>query len=177
MKKQSVVQDKGPKVEPFVPPNAMLIFTDGSYRPDGNAACAYLIYSHKAKAVIKTERFAYRGKTINQMELQAINKALDHPNMDYVLIHSDSAYSIMCLTIWRHTWAKNNWITPLGEPVKNKDLIMEIGKKLDAKKFVRFIKIKAHTGDPFNSMVDYMAGTLTAKMRDDPSLPDGPHPV
>ncbi len=119
------------------------------------------------------EKYACRGMTINQMELQAINKALDHPNMDYVVIYSDSAYAISCLTLWHKTWEKTNWITPLREPVKNKDLIVEILKKMASKKFVRFIKISAHQGDPFNSVVDFIAQDLSKKMVQDPSLPDG----
>lgn len=160
----------------FTHPNTFHIYTDGSYRPEGNASCAYLVFSEKSKHVVGMEKFACRGRTINQMELEAVNKALDHPGMDYILIHTDSAYTISCLTAWRHTWARNNWVNNLGEPVKNRELIEEIAKKIDAKKFVRFVKIKAHTGDPFNSVVDYLVQNLTAKMRDDPLLPDGKQP-
>jgi ribonuclease HI len=176
MAKLKFIESKESRPKPNIHPSTMHIYTDGSYRPEGNAACAFLIFSEKNKHVITMERYAHRGKTINQMELQAINKALDHPNMEYAIIYSDSAYSIACLTLWRKGWARNNWMTPLGVPVKNKELIQEIGKKIDAKKSVRFEKVKAHSGDPHNSTVDYLATTLTAMMRDNPSLPDGPYP-
>lgn len=161
------------EIKTFTHPNAFHIHTDGSYRPDGNAACAYVIFSEKTKHVVDMKRFAMRGRTINQMELMAISKALDRPNMDYVVIYSDSMYAISCLTMWRKGWEARNWMTPHGEPVKNKELIQEIGRKLDAKKHYKFVKVAAHTGDPFNSVVDYMASDLTKQMVSDPNLKDG----
>lgn len=161
----------------FVHQNAFHIYTDGSFRPTDAASCAYLVFSERTKHVVKMTRFAFRGKTINQMELMAINKALDHPNMDYVIIYSDSAYSISCLTLWHKAWKERNWMTPVGEPVKNRELIEEILAKMEKKKFVRFVKVSAHSGDPFNSLVDYLATGLSAKMVSDSSLPDGEHPV
>ena len=156
-------------------PNNYRIITDGSYRPEGNAACAYVIFSDRTNHVVRMERLAYRHSTINAMELMAVNRALDHPGMDHVTIYSDSMYTISCLTLWRHTWVKNNWLNPLNEPVKNKELIQEIGHKLDNLKSFKFVKVKAHTGDPFNSIVDFMASDLTDKMRSDPCIPDGPY--
>jgi ribonuclease HI len=158
-------------------PSATHIFTDGSYRPDGNASCAYLIWNERNKTIVTMSKWAHRGSTINQMELMAINHALDCPNTNYVIIYSDSSYAISCLSIWRKTWAKNNWLTPLGEPVKNRDLIIEIGAKLDTRKYVRWVKVKAHSGNVYNSTVDYLAQELSKKMRDNPSLPDGEYPV
>lgn len=177
MTDKNTVTPKGERQAPFIPPNAMHIYTDGSFRPPDNASFAFLIFSERTKHVIRMERHAARGATINQMELMAINRALDHPNMDYAVIYTDSMYCISCLTQWRKTWAKNNWITPLGQPVKNKELIIEIARKIDSKKFVRFIKVQAHSGDPFNSLVDFLAQNLSLKMRDNPQLPNGHHPI
>ena len=166
---------KAEKPKTFTHPLTMHVYTDGSHRPDGNAAFAYLIFSEKTKHIVKLERQACRGCTINQMELQAINKALDHPS-DYMVIYTDSMYSIQCLTQWRKSWQKNNWMTPMGEPVKNKDLIVEIARKIDSKKFVRFVKVKAHSGDYLNSVVDFLAQELTLKMVQDPNFKDGVYP-
>ncbi len=159
-------------------PNTFHIFSDGSFRPPDNAAYSYLIYSQKSKSVIKMETYAQRGATINQMELQAINKALDFPNMHHVVIYSDSSYAIMSLMVWRKSWKKYNWITPSGQPVKNKELIIEIGEKLDKLKFVRFQKVKAHSGnEPYNDIVDFNARSLTLKMTKDPSIVSGLHEI
>lgn len=159
----------------FIPNNAVIIYTDGSYRPDGNAAFAYLIYSQRTKEVTHLTRCAQRGSTINQMELMSIDKALDYAYSDYVIIYSDSLYAINCLVNWHKVWNKHDWKTPNGEPVKNKELIQNILTKIAKKKYVRFEKVQAHSGDPFNSVVDYLARDLTSKMRQDPLLPDGYH--
>lgn len=167
---------KGPNVkQSFIHPNAIHIYTDGSFRPPDAAACSYLLFSERTKNIVKIASQSFRGKTINQMELMAISLALDHPNTDYVIIYSDSAYSISCLTLWHKSWIKNNWITPMGEPVKNKDLIQEILAKIDSKKYVKFIKVAAHTGDKFNTVVDHFATSLTKKMVEDPHYPDKEH--
>jgi ribonuclease HI len=66
-------------------------------------------------------------------------------------------------------------MTPMGEPVKNKDLIVEILSKIEQKKYVKFVKVAAHTGDKFNTIVDHFASGLTKKMVEDPSYPDKEH--
>jgi ribonuclease HI len=157
----------------FVHPNAYLIWTDGSFRPPDNAACAFLIFSQRTKEIVEFKRFAHRGMTINQMELLAVSYALDRAGMDHIYIHSDSQYTISALTVWRKAWARRDWLDTKGEPVKNRELIQSIGEKLDRKKFVRFVKCRAHSGDPFNSVVDYVVQDLSRKMRDDPNIPDG----
>lgn len=159
-----------PEKKLFVHPSTYHVWVDGSFRPPDAAACAYVIFSEKTKHIVKMARWAMRGKTINQMELMAINKALDRPNMDYVIFYCDSTYAISCLTLWRHAWEKRDWMTPLGEPVKNRELIEEIANKIDSKKFVRFVKVKAHSGDQYNSLVDHLASGLTAKMLQDDSI-------
>jgi len=163
--------------ERFVHPNCFHLYTDGSFRPPDAAACAYVIFSEKTQHVVAMDRYAYRGMTINQMELLAISHALDHPNMDYVHVHTDSAYAINCLTIWYRNWQKNNWINPLGEPIKNREVIESILAKMAKKKYVHFVKVKAHTGNPFNSLADYLAVTLTGRMMTDPSIHTDRYPV
>jgi ribonuclease HI len=160
----------------FVKPNSFHIWTDGSYRPEGNAACAYLIFSEEEQRVVHRSSFVSRGSTINQMELKAIGLALEYPGMENVIIYSDSAYAISCLTIWRKMWIHKDWKTPLGEPVKNRELIESIGKRIDELS-VKFVKVQAHAGDYFNSVVDSMASGLTKSMVSDGSIKDGIYTV
>lgn len=165
------------KTSPSNQPWMVHIHTDGSLRPPDAASCAYIAYHEGKKAIIDMRAFAHRGATINQMELTAINHALDIPGLNYVTIYSDSSYTIGCLGTWRKTWALKDWISPEGTPYKNKDLIIEIGKKIDKLKFCRFVKVKAHSGDFANSVVDYMAQKISKQMMEDPSLQDGRHLV
>lgn len=149
------------------------LYVDGSFRPDNAASLAFLIYHEGPKRVIAMERYAYWDMTINQMELLAIGKALETSNSPYVTIYSDSMYAISALSLWRKSWVKTNWITPTGQPVKNREIIESVGKLVDDRKYVRWVKIKAHTGDPFNTVVDFLAHDLTGKMLKDSTIVNG----
>jgi ribonuclease HI len=155
-----------------VHPNAYHIYTDGSMRPTNNAAYAYVIFSERTKHIQALCVRASRHSTINQMELRAIDHALDYPQLQHAVIYTDSMYSLSAVTLWRKTWEKNNWMTASGQPVLNKELIQSICRKLDKLASYRFVKVDAHTGDPFNSLVDYLAQEATSKMRDHPDWPD-----
>jgi len=156
----------------IVNPHMVDIYTDGSLRPIGASSCAYVAYSHSKKAIIDMAAFSYRDRTINQMELMAVNRALDIPNLKYVTIFSDSTYTIGALAVWRKSWALRGWLDGSGEPVKNMELIKEIGSKIDQLKFCRFVKVAAHTGDHFNTLADYLATTVSKMMVDNPLLED-----
>jgi ribonuclease HI len=73
-------------------------------------------------------------------------------------------------------WIHRDWKTPLGEPVKNRELIESIGKRIDELK-VKFVKVQAHAGDYFNSVVDSMASGLTRSMVSDHSIKDGVYAI
>lgn len=164
-------------VHKLVKPNTFHIWTDGSYRPEGNAACAYLIFSEAEQKVVHKSSYASRGSTINQMELKSIGLSLEYPGLENVIIYSDSAYSIQCLTIWRRSWVQRNWMDMHGNPVKNRELIESIGKQVDAIPNVKFVKCSAHSGDYFNSAVDAMASDLTKRMTTDKSIMIGEYPI
>ena len=153
------------------------IWVDGSFRPPNNASCAHLIFQQSTLNVVELKRHAYRGRTINQMELQAISNALDYPGIKHATIYCDSQYAINCLTIWHRGWEARGWKTPHDEPVKNKDLIQEILEKIKTKKFVKFVKVKAHQAEPYNTLVDFAAAGLSKMMMDNPDMKDGSYPI
>lgn len=169
-----MAKNKTPKPS-FVHPSTLHIYVDGSFRPPNAASCSYLVFSERTKHITKLAGYSFRGRTINQMELMAINLALDHPNSDYAIIYSDSTYAISCLTLWYKAWDRNNWIDSKGDPVKNRELITEILEKIKRKKFVKFIKVAAHSGDKFNTVVDHFAQRISRKMIEDPNYPDQEH--
>jgi len=166
-----MVKSKSPAV--FTHGKTYHVYTDGSFRPPDNASCAYVVVHPLKNTVLKIESLPFRGMTINQMELMAINKALDDPKMEHIVFYSDSTYAINCLTIWHKNWERNGWLTPLGPPVKNRELIQEILAKMKTKRFVRFQKVKAHSGDPYNTIADFAANRLSLKMVSDPLLIHG----
>ena len=80
-----------------------------------------------------------------------------------VLIFTDSQYAINCVTVWHHAWARNNWITSLGRPVENRDLVESILQQIVERRKThgsdtRFEWVKGHTGaNDGNSMADRLA--------------------
>jgi ribonuclease HI len=107
----------------------------------------------------------------NVGELQGILMALIHQTDKNVemIIHTDSMYCLNAVSIWHQSWAKNNWITAGGTPVKNKELIKRILEEKGKFKGVYFKHIKGHAIEPTdtsseehrdwygNQMADYLA--------------------
>lgn len=105
--------------------------------------------------------------TNNQMELTAVIKALNHIGKNYdkkdeFELYSDSAYVISSINqSWITQWKLNNWRTKSGDKVKNQELWSRFDKvysKLLANGYkVKFIKVKGHSGNTFNELVDIIA--------------------
>lgn len=112
--------------------------------------------------------------TNNRMELYAVIRALQlcKANItirDYkrIEIHSDSAYVVNAITkSWLKKWKNNSWKTGAGDEVKNIDLWTIVDNLLSAlKPKIVFVKVKGHSGDKFNDIVDKEATTLRDKAR------------
>lgn len=116
--------------------------------------------------------------TNNEMELTAVVESLEYyldnyilNNVDIIEIHSDSAYVVNAINQdWITQWKGNNWITTTkGKPVKN----CELWKRLDSvmsdlewcEIVVKFVKVKGHSGNELNEMVDQMAKEEINKRR------------
>lgn len=153
------------------------IFTDGACSGNpgpGGWAAAYA--SHDGVNKISG------GKDIttnNEMELTAVVEALEYYLNEYILnegvdiieIHSDSAYVVNAVNQgWIEQWKENGWITTTkGKPVKNCRLwqrLQQVISDLDwCKIVVRFVKVKGHSGNGLNEMVDQMAKEEVNKRR------------
>lgn len=67
--------------------------------------------------------------TNNRMELTAAIEALKYIHrfsMQEIEIISDSRYLIEGMNSWINKWRDNKWRTSTGEPVKNKDLWLDL---------------------------------------------------
>ena len=131
------------------------IYTDGScLNNPGNGGWAAIINDDGnilkiSGAKIKT--------TNNQMELMAPIKALQKiKKRKKVEIYTDSKYVKLGITEWIHKWIKNNWLTSKKEPVKNKELWIQL-HDLTKNFQVKWIWVKAHAGNPLNEEVDLLA--------------------
>ena len=117
--------------------------------------------------------------TNNRMELRAVIEAFKRivrmesqftePRHEYD-IYSDSAYVVNTINNhWIEAWQKNNWQTTKHEDVKNKDLWEEFSElrtkvsKLGVSIIIH--KIKGHSGNTFNELVDKIAKEESMKAK------------
>ena len=131
------------------------IYTDGSCLENpGNGGWAAIINDD---GDIKRVSGSEKNTTNNRMELMAPLNALKgmDPNKE-IEIYTDSQYVKLGITDWIHKWIKNNWQTSNKEPVKNKDLWMEL-YDLTKSHEIKWIWVKAHAGNALNEQVDLLA--------------------
>ena len=131
------------------------IYTDGScLNNPGNGGWAAIISINNE---IKKISGSVKDTTNNKMELMAPIKALQEiKERQPIEIYTDSQYVRLGITDWVHKWMKNNWQTSKKEPVKNKELwiqLYELTNSFD----IKWIWVKAHAGNLLNEEVDLLA--------------------
>ena len=131
------------------------IYTDGScLNNPGNGGWAAII-NHDGN-VVKISG-SEKKTTNNKMELMAPIKALQKIDKnEQIEIYTDSKYVKLGITEWIHKWKKNNWQTSKKEPVKNKDLWIELYDLTSSLK-ISWIWVKGHAGNTLNEEVDLLA--------------------
>lgn len=142
------------------------IYTDGACSKNpGPGGYAFVIIIPNEEPL----KFAgYKEQsTNNEMELYSIAKVLSYLKRyihydkcsDSVEIYSDSAYCINPINQgWLYSWCRNGWISKQGEEIKNKELWKYIYKALcEIEVKISFVKVKGHSGDKYNEMVDKAA--------------------
>ena len=128
-------------VSDVLPPNTVVIYTDGGASPNpGPAGCGILMMygGHTL------EIWEYLEKTTNNVaELTAILRALEHiKNKSLpILIYSDSSYAIGVLT-------------GQMKATKNLDLIAQVRNEMAQCSRLQLLKVKAHVGIAHNEHVD-----------------------
>ena len=131
------------------------IYTDGScLKNPGNGGWAAII---NVDNEIKKISGNVKDTTNNKMELMAPIKALQEvKGQQQIEIYTDSQYVKLGITDWIHKWIKNDWQTSKKEPVKNKELWMQL-YKLTKSYEIKWIWVKAHAGNTLNEEVDLLA--------------------
>ena len=124
------------------------IYTDGScLNNPGNGGWAAII---NVNGEIKKISGSVKDTTNNKMELMAPIKALQEiVGNEQIEIYTDSQYVRLGITDWVHKWKRNNWQTSKKEPVKNKELWVQL-HELNNSRDVKWIWVKAHAGDVLN---------------------------
>ena len=150
------------------------IYCDGSTRGNGkeNAVGAWAWLVHEGGNVIHTDKDAEANTTNQRMELTAAANALDWTMyevacpFDRVIVYTDSAYLHNCYTQkWYKTWQANGWKNSKKQPVANQDLWERLIPYFEQPE-VEFVKVKGHAGDKYNEIVDTMAQTASAQLKE-----------
>jgi len=131
------------------------IYTDGScLNNPGVGGWAAII---NINGEIKKISGSIKDTTNNKMELMAPIKALQEiEGNEQIEIYTDSQYVRLGITDWVHKWIKNNWQTSKKEPVKNKELWVQLYELTNSYK-IKWIWVKAHAGNILNEEVDLLA--------------------
>lgn len=134
----------------------IILYTDGacSGNPGPGGWGAVLIFNGIEKELSGANPIT----TNNVMEITAVIeglKALKRPCN--VNIYSDSAYVVNCFEKnWINNWINNNWVNSKKEPVKNKELWLELYDLTKIHK-VTFNKVKGHSNVKYNNRCDELA--------------------
>ena len=131
------------------------IYTDGScLNNPGNGGWAAIINQDNK---VKKISGSVKDTTNNKMELMAPIMALQEIDKNQQIeIYTDSQYVRLGITDWIHKWIKNNRQTSKKEPVKNKELWIQL-YELTKSYEIKWIWVKAHAGNTLNEEVDLLA--------------------
>lgn len=153
------------------------IFTDGACSENPGPGGWAVVFNTESKC--HTFSGNEQLTTNNRMELRAVIEAFKRivakekqfiePRHEYD-IYSDSAYVVNTINNhWIEAWQKNNWQTTKREDVKNKDLWEQFSKlRAEANKLgvsITLNKIKGHSGNTFNELVDKLAKEESMKAK------------
>ena len=152
------------------------VYTDGSCSHKNGTGSGGWAVVFNADVECKIISGNEEDTTNNRMELRALIEAYNYIAEEYcsqehvIELFSDSAYVVNSVKNgWLEVWLRNGWKTTKDEDVKNKDLWMEFlecKKLLDKKNvYVRLIKVKGHSGNEFNELVDRIAKEQSKKVK------------
>ena len=133
----------------------VIIYTDGacSGNPGPGGWGAILKFGDAVKELKGGEAHT----TNNRMELMAAISALEAlKGPSKVHVYTDSQYVQKGIKEWIHGWKRNGWKTAAKEPVKNKELWIELDE-LRKKHEIEWHWVKGHAGHPENERADALA--------------------
>ena len=102
--------------------------------------------------------------TNNIMEMTGAIVALQQlKEPSEVELTTDSQYVVKGITEWISGWVRKNWINSSKQPVKNKELWLEL-KKLNERHTIKWIWVRGHAGHPENERADALANEAVAEL-------------
>ena len=132
----------------------IIVYTDGACSGNpGKGGWAALIINQQDEQIISGSE---KLTTNNRMELMAVIQSLIKIKSNKINIFTDSKYVQNGIEDWIHKWKKNGWITANKQPVKNKDLWVQLDN-LRENKTIKWQWVKGHSTDRYNNLVDEAA--------------------
>jgi ribonuclease HI len=136
-----------------------IFYTDGSYGANSKDAGGWSFLEIGDDGIIfeKWDADFSVDNTSNRMELKAAIEALKliKPG-ENATIYSDSQYVVKGISEWIKGWLKNGWVTARDEPIKHKDLWLEMLEQVKDKN-LKWVWVRAHAFDEFNNRADEIA--------------------
>lgn len=146
------------------------IYTDGSSAPGPRKGGIGIRFIFPDDEIKDLKPYGYRGATNNMMELQApilalkeVVKLNDLRGAESIVVYTDSQYVTSNYKKAMFTWSKKKeWLKSNGEPVANTEQwkeLLRLMKRIGQKFYIRvdFKKVKGHSGDEHNKVVDRLA--------------------
>lgn len=100
-------------------------------------------------------------QTNNAAELISILYVLCTNADTSLRVHTDSEYSIKCVTVYCRKWSQNGWKTAKGTEVESAAIIKSIVKEIERRSSngtkTVFVHVKGHSGNEHNEAADKLA--------------------
>ena len=139
------------------------IFTDGACR--GNPGPGGYGSIIRIKGKTEELRGSAEKTTNNIMELTAAVVALNQlKDPCEVVLTSDSQYLVKGMTEWIDGWIRKGWINSSKQPVKNKELWVELDR-LNRQHRISWVWIRGHSGHVENERCDRLANQAIDEMQ------------
>ena len=137
------------------------IFTDGACRGNpGPGGYGSIIRTQGEEEEISGSA---KNTTNNIMELTAAVVALKQLKEPCeVVLTSDSQYLVKGMTEWVKAWIKKGWVTAGKQPVKNKDIWVELDRLSKSHK-ITWKWVRGHQGHAENERCDRLANMAIDK--------------
>jgi ribonuclease HI len=146
---------------PQAGPGEVLVWTDGACRrnPGPGGWAALLCWED---GIVEEHSGGLALTTNNVMEMTAALEGLRAlPPASRVCVVTDSRYLHDGMTAWMVGWKRKGWKTASGQPVKNRDIWIQLEAAASAHERVRWHWVKGHFGHALNERADMLAVAAT----------------
>ncbi len=150
-----------PGLLPEAAPGEVLIWTDGACQrnPGPGGWAALLCWDD---GIVEEHSGGLPLTTNNIMEMTAALEGLRAlPSGSRACVVTDSRYLHDGMTSWMAGWKRKGWKTSSGDPVKNRELWIQLEEAAAAHEVVRWHWVKGHVGHALNERADVLAVAAT----------------